>query len=444
MLSAYPWILDSLLLPGYDRLRGRRYTERRRFLNQSQWWDADRLRAFQWNEVRELLTHAFTSPYLAQKYRAAGVTRAEDIRNWDDFRRLPPLTREEVNAHRAELCSTAYRGTLLPHATGGSSGTPTRFFRTYESYDWRTAAKDRVYEWSGWRLGERSIYLWGAPVGRVTARQRMKQRSFERVHRQLIVNTFSQTDALWRDVHAAIVRTRPALMVGYVSSLDRFAEFVLRTRLEPPRVRAVIAAAEPLFEVTRARIEAAVGAPVFNTYGSREFMSVAGECECHAGLHVNAENVLVETEQPGSESSEILVTDLHNHGMPFVRYRTGDAGRLLDRTCPCGRGLPMLGVIEGRVLDLLRTADGRTVPGEFFPHILKDVPEIVQFQVEQKTPDHIEIAAVLSAPLSEKSASLLQSEVVKVFGTSTRCELRHVDEIRALPSGKRRVTVGLA
>jgi phenylacetate-coenzyme A ligase PaaK-like adenylate-forming protein len=443
MLSAYPRILDSVLLPGYDRLRGRRYTERRRFLDQSQWWDAERLRTFQWTELRALLVHAFAAPYLERKYREAGISGPDDIRNWDDFRRLPPLSREEINAHRSELCSTAYKGTLLPHATGGSSGTPTRFFRTYESYDWRTAAKDRVYEWSGWRLGEPSIYLWGAPVGHVSSRQRMKQRSFERVHRQLIVNTFSQTDELWRGVHAAIVRTRPTLVVGYVSSLDRFAEFVLRSKLELPPVRAVIGAAEPLFDVTRATIEAATHAPVFNTYGSREFMSVAGECEHHVGLHVNSENLFVETEQPGAESSEILVTDLHNHGMPFVRYRTGDAGRLLDAHCPCGRGLPMLGVIEGRVLDVLRTADGRTVPGEFFPHLLKDVPEIVRFQVEQKTPAHIVISAVLSARLSDKSALLLHGEVAKVFGTATRCELRQVDEIRALPSGKRRVTVGL-
>jgi phenylacetate-CoA ligase len=232
-------------------------------------------------------------------------------------------------------------------------------------------------------------------------------------------------------------------MVGYVSSLERFAEFVLRAKLQLPPIRAVIGAAEPLFEVTRATIESAMQAPVFNTYGSREFMSVAGECERHAGLHVNAENLLVETERPGSDSSEILVTDLHNHGMPFVRYRTGDAGRLLNGTCACGRGLPMLGAIDGRVLDVLRSADGRTVPGEFFPHLLKDVPEIVQFQVEQKTPAHIVITAVLSGALSDKSAALLNGEVAKVFGTATRCELRQVDEIRALPSGKRRVTVGL-
>src|SRR6185369_5170593 len=141
--------------------------EHRRFLEKSQWRSPEQIREFQWTALRKLLAHAFGSvPYYRQKYTDAGV-QLEDVRSWDDFRRLPPLTREEIRDHREELCSTKYKGRLLPHATGGSSGVPTRFYRTYESYDWRTAAKDRVYTWSGWRLGERSIYLWGAPVGPV-------------------------------------------------------------------------------------------------------------------------------------------------------------------------------------------------------------------------------------------------------------------------------------
>jgi len=156
-MSLYPRVLRSVLLPTYDLCRRRTYTQRRRWLERSQWWIRDQILDFQWTELQKLLAHAFaTVPYLTSKYRSAGV-RLEDVRSWDDFRRLPPLTRDEINAHPRELCSTAYQGRLLPHATGGSTGTPTRFFRTYESYDWRTAAKDRAYSWSGWRVGERSI-----------------------------------------------------------------------------------------------------------------------------------------------------------------------------------------------------------------------------------------------------------------------------------------------
>jgi phenylacetate-CoA ligase len=440
----YSHLLESLLLPAYDRARGRHYIERRTLLEQSQWWSAQRVRDFQWHELRKLLTHVFaTVPYLKEKYRAAGIA-LQDLHGWDDFRKLPSLTRAEVNAHRADLCSTAYKGRLLPHATGGSTGVPTRFFRTYESYDWRTAAKDRAYSWSGWRLGQRALYLWGAPIGPVAWRHAWKTRVYDAVQRQLIINTFSQNDALWDDVYSRALRFRPVLIVGYVSSLEAFAAYLRRTRRAIPGLRYGIAAAEPLHDHVRQQIELGLGVPVFNTYGSREFMSIGAECKYRHGLHVHAENLVVEVREPASNApSEILITDLHNYGMPFVRYESGDLGRIADASCRCGRGLPLLQSVEGRVLDALRAADGRVVPGEFFPHLLKDVPEVAQYRVEQTSIDRLVISAVLTQPLSDRSESLLEREIGKVFGTGMHYELQPVSQLGSLSSGKRRITVGM-
>jgi phenylacetate-CoA ligase len=333
---------------------------------------------------------------------------------------------------------------LLPHATGGSTGVPTRFFRTYESYDWRLAAKDRAYAWAGWRLGEPALYLWGAPVGSVPWRQALKTRAYEAVHRQLIVNTFSQSDELWNDVYSRALKFRPVLIVGYVSSLEAFAAYLRRTNRTIPGISCAIAAAEPLFDAARSRIEGGFGVPLHNTYGSREFMSIAAECEYRDGLHVHAENLVVETrDQNATGPSELLITDLHNYGMPFVRYESGDLGRTADTPCRCGRGLSLLEAIEGRVLDALRTADGRTVPGEFFPHLLKDIPEVAEYRVEQKSIDRLVISAVLTRPLSEPSGRLLRREIEKVFGPSTLCELQPATHIPRVSSGKRRITVGM-
>ena len=440
----YRHLLGSVFLPAYDRIRSRRYVEHSRFLEASQWWKPERLSAFQWAELHKLLRHAFESvPYYRRKYRAAGASFS-DIRTWDDFKRLPPLTRDEIRQHRDELCSTSYAGRLLPHATGGSSGVPTRFYRTYESYDWRTAAKDRVYSWSGLHVGDKSVYLWGAPVGAVPTHKIWKTRLHEAVLRQRTFNTFSQTEELWLRIHAEIRRNRPAAIVGYVSSLQQFAEFLGKTKRSIPSVKGVIAAAEPLFEGVRQRIEEAFDAPVYNTYGSREFMSLAGECEQRDGLHINSENIVVEAGSDIDEPSNIIVTDLHNYGMPFIRYDIGDLGNLRDGCCACGRGLPRLMGIEGRVLDTLRTADGRTVPGEFFPHLLKEIPEFTQYRVEQKDLDRIVISAVMTRELSGLSRELLDREIGKVFGGATRCDIQPVKEIPALPSAKRRITIGLA
>jgi phenylacetate-CoA ligase len=130
--------------------------------------------------------------------------------------------------------------------------------------------------------------------------------------------------------------------------------------------------------------------------------------------------------------------------MPFIRYAIGDMGLMDDsRPCRCGRGLPRLRSVTGRVLDSLRTADGRLVPGEFFPHVIKEVPEVVHFQVEQKSLDHLVISAVCSEPLSENSRNLLSAEIRKVFGSVMQWELCPVKTIPLLRSGKRRVTIGL-
>lgn len=288
------------------------------------------------------------------------------------------------------------------------------------------------------------MHLWGAPVGWVPRRQAWKTRAYQAVQRQLIINTLTQSDALWSDVCSRALKFRPVLIVGYVSSLEAFASYLRRTKRTIPGITSAIAAAEPLFESTRQRIEDALGVPLSNTYGSREFMSIAGECECRDGLHTHAENLVVETRALDADTpSEILVTDLHNYGMPFVRYETGDLGTMTDTSCRCGRGLPRLKAIEGRVLDAMRTADGRTVPGEFFQTLLMAIPEVAQFRAHQERIDRIVISAVLKGPVSKSSATLLHREIQRAFGSTTVCQLRGVSHIPPLSSGKRRVTVGL-
>ena len=99
--------------------------------------------------------------------------------------------------------------------------------------------------------------------------------------------------------------------------------------------------------------------------------------ECPAGtMHVNAESTYVEflregrPAQPG-EPGEIILTALDLYSMPLLRYRVEDVGAAADTTCPCGRGLPTMAIVEGRVQDLISLAGGRFLPGEFFPHLLR-------------------------------------------------------------------------
>ncbi|MEZ5404548.1 MAG: hypothetical protein R2729_33020 [Bryobacteraceae bacterium] len=444
-LINYSSLLGNVLLPMHNGVQGRSYCRNLKFLEKSQWWNEQRLREFQWGELRKLLEVTFgSSPYYQRKYKEAGAELG-DIRTHEDFAKLPVLGREEIQQHRDEMKAAAYKGKLVPHATGGSSGVPTRFLLTMESFDWRTAATQRAYAWPGCRLGEPTLYLWGAPIGKQSWKQQTKMDLFRMIRREYMFPTFNQTPELWQEIYEYARRKRPPFVVGYVSSIEQFCRYLIDRKLELGGIRAVISAAEAVHDHHRELVaEALGGVPLYNMYGSREFMSIAGECDRRDGLHIHCENLLIETARPASEGpSEILVTDLHNHGMPFIRYKIGDVGVLESTPCGCGRGLPRISRIEGRVLDMLRTSDGRYVPGEFFPHLLKDIPEVVEFQVEQKALDRIVVSVVLSKPMGEASRKLLESEVERVFGRGTRVEIAPVESIPLRASGKRRVTIGL-
>jgi phenylacetate-CoA ligase len=436
----FPRLLASAAFRSWYAFRGRQYYQRLRFLEQSQWWSLEQIRDFQWQELRHLLKTALDSvPYYKQKY--AGI-RYEDVRSPEDFARLPILTREEVRQYREQLRSTTLAGNPHLHATGGSSGEPVRFYRTIESYDWRTAAKTRAYSWSGLKPGVSSLHLWGGPVGTPPWSARLKSDIDHWIRNERIISTFLQSGELWRQIHEEALRRKPEYLVGYVSSLVRFARFLEEGNLQRPRFHAAVAAAEPLTDTQRSYIEGVLDAPVFNTYGSREFMSIAGECENHR-MHITAENLVVEAGgADGSGVASVLVSDLHNYGTVFLRYSIGDLGRLSSDTCSCGRGLPLLDAIVGRQNEVLRLADGRELNALIFPHTLKEVPEILEYQVVQISRENIVLRLVTNPGLTEQGRSLIDRELRKVLG-STRYSIELVKEIEKGRSGKQPFVVSL-
>lgn len=439
-METYPRILQGVVLPSYDAFKRRSLAKYWRGAQRFQWLPLEEVRAAQWRNARNLVRIALeTVPYYREKY--AGL-HPEDIRSWDDFARLPPLTRAEVEEHRESL-----RSSLVPrsqchcHSTGGTSGRPVRFLRTRDSYDWRVAMTWRTYSFSGYTPGQRIAYLWGAPVGEIPPAARLKTQAFNWIYNQKTVNSFVRHDGLWQNTFRLLERWRPPSVAGYVSSLTACAEYFLRNGLRPSGLRRVLTAAEPCDSNQRELIEAGFGAPLYITYGSREFMSIAGECECRDGLHIAADNLLVETAGPGgapagaNQPGEILITDFHNLGTVFLRYRINDIGALRAGSCPCGRGLPLLAAVEGRIWCPIVLPGGEQVSGLLFRHVMKDVPEVLEYQLLQPEPDLVQLHAVLKRDLSPRSERLLRSEMARYL-TAVRFEIHRVSRLRAFDNGK--------
>jgi phenylacetate-CoA ligase len=244
-----------------------------------------------------------------------------------------------------------------------------------------------------------------------------------------------------------IHRLRPRIITGYASALELLACYVVQSGapFQPQGLRAVLSTAETLHPEQRALMEGAFGCPVFDRYGSREVGCVAHECEQHR-LHVNVENLYVEVVQDGQlvptgERGELALTTLNNYSFPFIRYLVGDAGQLSDEPCPCGRGLPTLHKLLGRVHDILVTPDGRFLPGEFFPHLFKEITGVERFQVIQKEIDRLLIHILPNDAYRLADTDFVLEKTRQVVGDQMQIEVKFLDELPTLPSGKLRFTV---
>jgi phenylacetate-CoA ligase len=235
---------------------------------------------------------------------------------------------------------------------------------------------------------------------------------------------------------------KPHCIIAYTQALAAFARWVNDRGLRDwPDVH-VLCGAEALLPHDRSPIIQAFGPRIFETYGARETMLIASECEIHEGMHVTDENLLVEIARggrplPAGEAGDVLVTDLHNYGMPLIRYANGDIARMAEGLCACGRGLRKLARVEGRRSDMLRDANGDPVPGIVVLGLLASEAGLLRaFQGVQKKNGEVELKIVRGRDWDEARFNKTAQRIEAYFkGLPFR--VSYCEEIPPLKSGKR-------
>lgn len=338
----------------------------------------------QLEKLNRLLHHAGQHvPYYRDLFRKIGFD-SDKVESVNALLALPVLDKAAIRAAGCRMISQAFpRSSLMRNASGGSTGAPMQFYEG-ENYRAESLVIAPLFDmWTGWRRGERVALLWGAPTD--IARYgsfRGCIRTF--LQNRFLVDAFDMSEEKLERAVSRIQRRRPALVVAYASAAYLVAQFMedRNIKLEHPP-RALIASAEVLWPHYRTLIESRFGCKVFNRYGSREVGLLAMEC-AQGNMHINSTGIILEVENP-SESSvgALLVTQLDNLAFPFIRYRIGDLGCVRDFSCSCGRALPVLTELQGRVGDYVTAPDGTIIHGEWFTHLFYDVPGVVLFTFRQ-------------------------------------------------------------
>jgi phenylacetate-CoA ligase len=413
-------------------------------LSASQWRDPGSILAQQWQRTRATVEYAFAHcPYYRTSFARVGFDGK--LRDREQFKMLPLLSKRDIREHTAALLSSAFDRTALIEArTGGSTGHALTVYYDTRCQEARNAAAIRADRWAGWDLGGKVAAVWGNPPQADTLKKRLRNLLLDRI---FFLDTMRIDDASIDRFIQQWRRERPELLYGHAHSIYLLATALLKLGVEL-RPRGIITTSMMLLEPERRVIESVFKCEVTNRYGCEEVGLIASECEQHCGLHINAEQVLVEfLKDDGSpaapgEEADIVLTDLVNRGMPLIRYRVEDLGVSSERQCPCGRGLPMLERITGRQADFLKRADGSFVAGvSLVERTLTAIPGVEQMQLIQDELLRVRAKVVTGHDFDQSSQQRLRDELQQVFGAQTTIEIEEVSGLERTRSGKYRFAI---
>jgi len=444
-----PVPIQDLLLSAYslrlDRQRyGGRFPEFRRLMDESQWWDVQRMGEWQDERLRAVVLHAYEHvPYYRALFDGHGIS-ARLFRGREDLHRIPVLTRDTLKRQLDDFRSRAPEHRRLAEGhTSGTTGSPLTVFYDSDMMTMNYAALDRQYRWAGARLergGDRIAVIRGniiVPLDQT--RPPFWRRNY--VHNHLLLSNFHLSPANLPAYRDALLAFRPTVLDGYPSSVYVLARLLLNHGETMP-LKAVLTSSETLFDFQREAIELAFECRVFDYYGAAERVVFSVECERHEGHHLCQEygytEVLEDTDVPvpiGAEGT-LVGTTLHNLGFPLIRYRTSDRTALKTEGCACGRGLPRAEDVTTKAEDLLRLKDGRLISPSVLTHPFKPVDSIDASQLVQTDLDRLIVRLIPRPEYSPADSEHIIRELKARLGEDMRVDIELVDTLPRTANGK--------
>jgi phenylacetate-CoA ligase len=407
-------------------------------------WPAEKWKSWQEQRLAFVLHRAATQvPYYHNQWAARRQTG--DKASWQYLENWPILEKEPLRknppAFVADDCDT--RRMFHDH-TSGTAGKPLDLWLRRETVlAWYALSEARWRRWYGVSMQDR----WGILGGQLVVAVKQKHPPFwvwNSALNQLYLSSYHLSPELIPSYLDAISRYELVYLLGYTSSLYALAQTALRLKRRDLKLKVVITNAEPVFDYQRQAISEAFQCPVRETYGMAETVAAASECEI-GRLHLWPEAGWVETvsgDLPVAHGAvgELVSTGLLNADMPLIRYRIGDRAALSDPAlpCSCGRALPQLQSLEGRIDDVLYTSEGRRI-GRLDPIFKAQLP-IREAQIIQESLNLVRVRYVPDPEFDQEAARSIVERLRARMG-NIEVTLEPVNEIPRGASGKFRAVI---
>jgi phenylacetate-CoA ligase len=410
-------------------------------------WPIERIEHLQQHRLRSMIQHAYdTVPFYRQVMEERHL-RPRDFKNVTDLSALPLLDDSFVWSNLKQFMSSQYmhRPMLNVHTSGTYSKIPKAIYWDHINALRRLAYNERdravLNKLLGQALGQSQLFL--LPEVSVS---RIMRKFWDRqilTHRRIARRTFFSPERPFDEAVSQINTVKPQVVFSYGSYAEEFFRFLADRRHEIALPKVWMYGGDMLFETARELMEKNFDCTVYTTYQTAETGKIGFQCERREGFHLNIDLSPIrlidksgQTVEPGQQG-EVVVSNLYNRAMVLLNYRLGDLGVLATKPCPCGRNLPLLEKLGGRVYETIRLPDGRQFITDVLEVDFKDeLKSSLQAQINQVDPHRLlwRIVPCFSTDREALSHRLLKKSK-SIFG-DIEVEVEFVEKIPRTSGGK--------
>lgn len=421
--------------PGYKAsLLG--YRKREPF-TQSEWitWQTEKLR-------RTLRTAAESVPYYRKHWSSLQKTAAIEGR----LSELPLLGKEPLRANFLEFVRDDRAVKSHVFHTSGSTGTPVASVWTVQEIRNSLALREaRSANWAKVSFSQPRATFSGRMV-EPDPNSKGPYYRFNAVEKQVYLSAFHLRPQTAKDYIYALSRHKIEWLTGYAVSYYLLAKSIIEQQLEPPPLKAIITTSEKVTPEMRTVTETAFGCRVYEEYSTVENAVFASECES-GKLHVSPDACVVEILRPDGTScapgevGEVVATCLMRDHQPLVRYRLGDLAAWDSEPCSCGRDMPVIKEVVGRLEDVVVGPDGRQMVR--FHGVFVGQPNIVEGQIVQESITAIRAKVVGTSQFGVGDVQDIKDRIRQRLGPSVDVTVERVDVIPRTKAGKFKAVISL-
>ena len=410
----------------------------------SQWWEPERILSYQLAQLRNVIAHAArTTPFYKGRLDAVLEKLARGL-SLSDFRQIPILTRKEFQDAGDSINSTlvpASHGAIHQLRTSGSTGQPLVLKGTEVTQMYNSAKNFRAHLWHRRDFSQKSLSIKTIKPGQTTIRL-PAWGPVVNAGPSIIVNMAQPASKLLESLKTE----DPAYLLTHPSVLKELLYLSREQGYQPASLKEVCTLGEILYPELRERCQQQWNVKVSDSYSCHEFGTLALQCPEFPHYHVQSECALIEVLRPDNtpckpgEVGKTVISSLNNFATPMLRYENGDMAEV-GEPCACGRGLPVLKRIIGRVRNTAILPNGdRLMPNLVTGPLLNDLP-IKHFQLIQKTTELIEARLVVGRPLTTDEETALADYFNKGWRYEFKFKFVYVEEITRGSNGKYEVFV---